>query len=325
MSDLELRGIDGSNLLSFLAALGAFSALRRAWPSRRMRLSWRHRGCWRPVLHIEVDPDERPNASMDHAVVQAISDALPRRANAPEFNIMDEAGELVGDTASCAPEAFRAFAREAGRTASAANRVAADFAAAFGCEGLTTDKGSIQDTAFRTMSGAGHQHFLGMMRALFSDTTRAHVEKALFTRWKYDDPVRNHTMRWDPRDEARYALRANDPSGDPSRQTTGAVWGANCLAVEALALFPTAPVGRRLETTGFSHRGGAVEFSWPIWQPAISAATLRSLLSLPSLTERDPPAAALRAAGVVEVFRARRFTEGRFRNFSPAWACLGGA
>ena len=96
------------------------------------------------------------------------------------------------------------------------------------------------------------------------------------------------------------------------------MYGANRLAVEALPLLPTAPVGRRLDTTGFSRRDGRIFFSWPIWTPPIDLDTLKSLLALSMLQDREPKHAQLEKMGVVEVYRSERITNGKYRNFTVA-------
>src|SRR5947209_20011034 len=115
------------------------------------------------------------------------------------------------------------------------------------------------------MSGAGHQHFLEFMKWIVERTGPDHLEKTLFRPWRYDDPVQNQTLRWDPADDVRRALRWRDPSGDPQRSRRGGMLGANRLAIEGLPLLPTIPVGRTLRTTGFSGRGsGTTYWTWPL-------------------------------------------------------------
>src|SRR5262249_22890429 len=104
----------------------------------------------------------------------------------------------------------------------------------------------------------------------------------------------------------------------PQRRRRGGMLGANRLAIEGLPLFPAVPVGGELRTTGFSGRGrGGTYWSWPIWPDPISLDVVRSLLALHQIQD-DPGSVTLRAIGVSEVFRARRFTIDKFRCFSPA-------
>ena len=187
-----------------------------------------------------------------------------------------------------------------------------DFVAAFACDGVARDD-VVSDSELRTMSGAGHQHFLGFMTQLVHLTTDEHLRRALFSPWTYDDDA--PSLRWDPQDDRRYALRWREPSGDKIQT----VRGANRLAVEGLSLLPSFPTGGRLRTTGFSGSGARGTFwSWPIWDTPLGMDAIRSVVAHPLLLESVPDAQRLRAIGVVQVFRSQRLTVGKFRNFSPA-------
>ena len=50
MNELTLTGLDGSNPLGFLAALGVLNVLDDATGGSQGRLLWREEGYWRPVL-----------------------------------------------------------------------------------------------------------------------------------------------------------------------------------------------------------------------------------------------------------------------------------
>jgi hypothetical protein len=303
---LNLVGIDGGNPLAFLAALGTLRALSLAWPDRRVRMAWRQDGPWRAALHI--DPPASP---------QEVVHDLDRRLRL----MVDHPAWELGPNPSVPRERFVEYARRAYRDAQGPDhdRTWADFAAAFGCEATTTADGALtQDTALRTMSGAGHQNFIEFMRIIAVRTTAEHIDKALFRPWRYDDAVEKQTMRWDPADDVRRALRWRDPSGDPRRKKRGGMLGANRLAIEGLPLLPTIPVGRELRTTGFSARGrGATHWTWPIWSDPLPVDVVRSLLAHPGL-HQDASSAMLRAMGIDEVFRSRRLTVDKFRCFTPA-------
>lgn len=323
-SSLECQGIDGGNPLGFLAALGAFRTMSLEWPDDSVRLSWVERGTWQPVLTAT-------RSLSRETIAQDLSAALGKMRGHPAFTFANDL--------EVSPDDFRQFALQAVATSSTANRIWTDFVAAFGSEATTGEKNGkavIQDTDFRTMSGSGHQHFLAFLRNIVDRTDAPHLHKALFLRWRYDDPVENQTMRWDPVDDQRYALRWRNPSGDPSRKQRGTMLGANRLAIEALPLFTTVPTRTGLATTAF--RGTTSRncvWTWPIWECEASLDVVRSLLSLPELQvlqERGPDDTAvqpkkmgrirqkLKAMGIVSVFRSQRLTLGKFRNFSPAHA-----
>jgi hypothetical protein len=187
--------------------------------------------------------------------------------------------------------------------------------AAFGCDAVGNEDGMIEDTAFRTMSGAGHQHFLEFMNVLAKETTAEQLREALFGPWHYRDS--SPTMRWDAEDDRRYALRWDEPSKDPVRT----VRGANLLAIAALPLFPVVPTSSdTVATTGFSGRGSRDTFiSWPIWTGWLGLDSTCSLLGFKELQDRSVTSVRfLKPYGVVATYRSQRITLGKYRNFTPA-------
>lgn len=300
---LLLRGIDGSNPLGFLAAVGTLRIVTGASLPSDWRLRWQmHEGIWTPeLLGTERFSEE--------GLVELL---MPHLTKAQNRAALKFAADLK---VSC--DQFRKVTEKAQSAARLAEREDADFVAAFGCESVPiSDKDpTIRDTAFRTMSGAGHQHFLGSMLELVQDTVSDHLHASLFRPWQYSDE--RPSLRWDPMDDRRYALRWRNPSGD----TVRTMRGANRLAVEALPLFPTAPGDQRLLTTGFSQRRGeGTRFTWPIWHGPSSVDVVRSMLSLGELQEPRPDRGRLSAMGIVEVYRSERITNGKYRNFTAATA-----
>ncbi len=280
---LLLTGLDGSNPLGFLAAVGTLRTITQADPATEPRMEWTaQHGTWIPAL-------SRTRARSTEALTELLAPALSRRST-PE---LDFAQDL-----NVSPDTFRTLATRVQREAAIRKRRHADFAASFGCEAsLTSDRTSIQDTAFRTMSGAGHQHFLGTMRELVARTDSDHLRRSLFERWDYSDDKLG--LRWDPEEDRRYALRWDNPSGD----TVKTMRGANRLAMEALPLLPTAPRNGQLDTTGFCRQDRAVLLTWPIWTTALSVDVVRSVLAMSELQKPLPDRQHLSAMGIVEVYR----------------------
>jgi hypothetical protein len=309
-SKIDLTGIPGGNPLGFLAAIGALSASTRALSSMPVKLAWISSDTgWTPRLLFteEVSPA---------TLVERIHEELAALGQAEALAIADDL--------SIAHETFRESADSAARAGSPDDRISVDYLCAFGSDAVQAKSGGkptgmIADTAFRTMSGSGHQHFLGSMRTFAKDTTPDHLRRALFESWRYDDPVEKHTMRWDPVDDVRYALRWRNPSGDPVRKAGGSVWGANLLAIEGLRLFPTAPFRDSLRTTGFTQwRSRGTYWTWPIWCSPIGLDAVRSLVALKELQREKPDRQSLRKLGIAEVYRSQRIAQGKFRNFSHA-------
>lgn len=305
MSDtFELTGLDAGNPLAFLAGLGVLRGLTLAWPDAPPRLSWQSaRGALRPILHRAAVENTDTLCEALHNQLRATVDAnIPALSFAKDLTVTGKA--------------FREEVTVKAQTdCSRENRAAADYAAAFGCEAVTdpkTDK--ILDTALRTMSGAGHQHLLAFMRQLLQDTSPEQIETALFHRWTYPDP--GPSLRWDPADDRRYALRWAEPSGDPIRT----VRGANALAVLGLPLLPTQPGGaQNLDTTGFSRKPRQGTFlTWPIWEYPLPLDVVRSLLALKEIQADKPRRELLTPRGIIEIFRSQRITQGKYRNFTTA-------
>ncbi|MBB5038166.1 type I-G CRISPR-associated protein, Cas3-extension family [Prosthecobacter dejongeii] len=222
------------------------------------------------------------------------------------------------DTKFKAPE-WRAWELQAQATAHEQSFHAATLAAlcSSACE---DDEGLAEDTAFRTVRGAGHQHFLGIMANQLLSLAPEHITKTLFAPWVYDDPTESLSLRLDPLDDVRYALRWRNPSGDPERKKQGGMIGANALAVTGLALHPVHPRQSGLRTTGFTDIDKATTWTWPLWDIPIDIATTRSLIALAESQEDKPDHCQLSPRGVFRLYRCERFTQGKFRNFTPATA-----
>lgn len=297
---LCLTGLNGANPLAFLAALGAFRSIAEASPKKSVRLGWKPSGsAWSAVLHTSDKLDA-------YELVAVLHQYLANRAN--------HSALTVADNPKMPASQFHAYANHAATAWLDQSDIAwAEFAAAFGSDGVVDDDEMIEDTAFRTMSGAGHQHFLKFMNELARDTSADQLKEALFGPWRYRDV--GFSMRWDPEDDRRYALRWFNPSGDAARN----VRGANRLAIEGLRLFPTMPANSRLATTGFVGQKASNTFwSWPIWETPVSLDTCRSLLGHAELANPKPALDVCRAIGVVAVLKSQRITNGKFRNFTPA-------
>lgn len=291
---LILNGIDSNNPLGFLSALGA--AVLSGSFYRDTRFYWcLDSGAWRPtLLGCETDRTrfiEQLLSTMEAASMEPfeIDNKLP-------FSV----------------ELFEAHTKKAQRTASQTNRRLADFLAAFGSE-VNPEKGVFRDSRFRMVrSGdSAGQGLPAYARAIRDATDHNALERALFISWDYQDD--GFSLRWDPIEDQRYALRWRDPSKSNLKDGPGTMVGANSLAIEALQWYPTMYQGNWLATTGF-HRNSDNEvwFTWPIWDCPISLDAVRSLLSLPDLHSTQPPRTELAKRGIVEVYRSQRIQQNQY-------------
>lgn len=299
MSEFLLRGLDGANPLGFLAAIGALRTATAAWPASAVRMGWTQQsGGWRPrleIAHVDVDED---------VFLETLDAELKKMEGHAAFSFSDGLPVAV--------DLFAIQLKAAFSSADSSDRSLADFLVAFGSDAFVDENGRISDTALRAVGG-GQQRFLLSAVELIQNTEAHHLRSALFQEWKYQDD--KPSMRWDPADDRRYALRWNEPSGDPVKT----VRGANRLAIEALPLLPTIPVGRRLETTGFTYtRNRRQQWTWPIWEVLVCLDIVRSLLALGDLQVEIPDRDKLSPMGVAEVFRCQRITKDKYKNFTPA-------
>ncbi len=314
-STMFLNGLDGSNPLAYLAALGILRCLELFAPEAKFKMAWQsNAGAWRPILSSESPFDE----------AETLCEKMSSYLDAPlQMGLL----ESLGENLTHPPDAFRSHLADHIQKAAQGepeSHVALAFLAAFGTDTAhqphSKDRAQMQDTALRTMSGAGHQHFLKFMREIVADTSALQLYTTLFQPWTYEDEGRGKNLRWDPIDDRRYALRWKNPSSDPAMTMRG----ANRLAIEGLPFFPTAPMGTMLETTGFKSNRGSF-WSWPIWTHPLSVAAIQTVLQNVLLTKKEQTpenAEALRARGIAKVFRSQRITVGKFRNFTPAKSIL---
>jgi len=299
---LILTGIDGGNPLGFLAAIGAATLAHALYPA--MRWGWRQAaGSWQPVLQgCGSDPNQF--ASKVHDALKS----LPMAAFEINKKLPFAAGHLV-----------RAL-RAAQQCASSCHRREADLLASFGTEMYPDKKGDFQSSSFRMVrSGdSAGQGLPAYAKVIRESTNLTHIEHALFGSWDYQDS--GFSLRWDPVEDQRYALRWRDPSKARASDDLSTMLGANSLAIEALQWFPTVAVGVRARTSGF-HRLGPREnfFVWPIWMTMIGMESVRSILTLRGLGEEPLPREQLDAMGIVEVYRSQRIQQNQYySNFAPA-------
>lgn len=310
----RLVGLEPDNLLAFLTLLGLLRALEQE--------GWRPRVAWslgdpplRPLLVLREPRSE-----------QAVCEAAAKGAAAlAEDHVFPRS--MADDTAQADLNYQMAEARGLLARAADAGDRQADLWSALMCDAAGKD-GKIDATPLCTLFGQGHQHFLdrlagvprieapparGRGKSAVTPTAAETLLEALFQPWMRQDPT--PAFRWDPAEDVRYALRADDPSG--TKSTTQ--HGANRLAALGLAVLTAAPEMRggriRLQVPGGAFTRDGFTFSWPIWKDPISLAGIRALLGHPALT-RAPEA--LAHLGVVEVRRTQRISVGKFVNFTRA-------
>lgn len=222
----------------------------------------------------------------------------------------------LGKRINVPPEEFRNFCELA---IESGEQWILDQLAHFGSDACWDRKrGEVEPTALSFVNGSGRQYFLDTARQLVSVVTKKAVFAALFERWRPSDE--KLSMRWNPCEDRRYALMAEDPTAGGNEPRT--IWAANLLAYVGLALLPSAPTRRGLGTVAVVDGPGNPSFTWPMWHAFLSPGSLSSLLALRELSMPSPPHEVLNSLGIPLVFRSERIEVGDGANvklnFTPA-------
>lgn len=303
---LLLPGLDGTNPLGFLAAIGLLRVLDAQDPGR-MLIRWvPAAGTWVPVL-----------SRTDEAESWTVEELLDRLSESLSTDIVDHPVRILEELRAGPDDAARdrrdLFASRA-EDASVDERTDADWLAA-----LASD--IVPATANNQLQTTRRDYHFGNLTSVITGTTRDHLRRAIFLPWDYADPLDNSSLHLDPSEDRRHAHQWNKPAGDPDRRHSGGMIGANRLAIEAFAMFTSIPDGDVLRTVGFTgNRSTDTRWTWPIWNVAIPVPVVRSLLVLAEIQQdsiRPREAAKLRAIGVPAVYRTRRILVGKTPNFTP--------
>lgn len=295
MPEITLDGLDGTNPLAFLAALGVLAAVADNSPDAK--LGWRHQGSWRPVLISRCSEIVALAALLDADRQSCLADP----ALALEY---DGKRDLKPR-----PEHFRAFLLELSESTTATSRRSADWASSFGTDVATDNNGNTKPTALHFT--AGQQQFLQMVAELADKVTKNDLVEAIDGPWKYERPL--PVMGWDATSSRDYALRASDPSTDKKLGVPGADW----LAIRGLTFFPTAPRAVRILTTGCVGGWKDGQFRWPLWTVPLSVPVVRSVLCQ-NWPEKVRPERIARGIGAVFSSGIKRSDQGGYGSFEPS-------
>ena len=301
MSGNHLPGLDGTNPLGFLAALGVQVAFSNAGVQPRL---W-----WSDdvVPHAVVDEI----FTIDRIAAQAL-EAFAHWKNSPAVNPRRADGSKMpkGDELKLMPEDIGAYLRQALRFA-----WGGELATSLVAEGSLDNQRAAKPSDFYFT--AGQQKFLDTARKILNAATREDVESGLEGPWRYESEV--PSLGWDVTDDRVYALRANNPS--PEKKLTNP--GPEALALLGLSLHPVFAGRGRTETQGCSGSWKSGWYSWPLWRTPASPHAVKSLLAH-AYDHPDHPAASkrdrwYRAWGVSTILRSpiRRTDQGGYGTFGP--------
>lgn len=303
MNGTQLPGLEGTNPLGFLAALGVQVAF--ADEDEQPWLWWSDDITPHAVVNKEFTVDLIASRALETLSHWKGSPAInPKRA--------DGSAMPKGDELKLKSEDIRAYLDQAARI----DRSGA-LATALVAEGSLDKQGAAKPSDFYFM--AGQQKFLEMTRSILNTCTHEHLESGLEGPWCYEDEV--PSLGWDVADDRIYALRANDPSSGKKLTNPG----PEALALLGLSLHPVFAGRDRTDTQGCSGSWKAGYYSWPLWRKPASLRAVKSLLA----HAYDHPAASdrerwYRSWGVATILRSpiRRHDQSGYGTFGPpevAW------
>src|SRR5690625_1921275 len=285
----RLDGLEPDNPLAVLPRLGLRHDLQSKHTMSGSPVQLLPRASWditspplRPVLVLarELSREE---------VAEALARGIDGLAADHEFD-----GERnLNFSADRCRQLLEGAAREAGIH----SRGRVDLLAALMTDGAIKDERGdpIQATPFCFQFGQGRQYFLerlarvpkeaappprGRGRARKVTTGAESLIEALFHPWHRED--RSASFRWDPDEDARWALMPGDPTDAAYKLHTQ--HGANRLAAIGLPVLTVVPQ-RPGSRTRAEAIGGAFmphfSFAGPVWQDPASLAVIRAILTHP--------------------------------------------
>jgi CRISPR-associated endonuclease/helicase Cas3 len=301
---LLLPGLDGSNPLGFLAALGVLRTLAQKSGRTSVVMKWvASSGTLVPRIRTTG-----VGTTNEAQLLEVLEETLPKKIENHPVRILKA---LNTD----AEEQRRAiFLKSLGNSDGEAGLLCGWLAA------LASD--FTRPEATNQLQTARRDYYYDNLAAVIANTKREHLRRSLFCCWDYADALDNQSLHLDPSEDRRHAYQWNKPSGDPNRKKWGGMIGANRLAIEAFPLFTSLPENGTLRTMGFSgSRSTDTRWTWPVWGIEATIDVVWSLLLAPELQREELGArqvASLRERRVSAIYRTYRILVGKTPNFTPA-------
>ena len=299
MSGTHLEGLEGTNPLGFLAALGIQVAFEN--DCQQPRLWWSQD----ITPHAVVDEDFTFNRIIDRALETFTywEDSLalnPRRRDGSTIPKGDELKLVPGD--------IRAYLKQAVK-----GEPAGKLATALVAEGSLDNKGVAKPSDLYFTSG--NMKFLNIVRKIFGGVGYEDLKVGLADPWPYQSTL--PSLGWDVVDDRVYALRANKPKKEDKLTNPG----AEALAILGMSLHPVFASRKRTLTQGFSGSWKEGHYSWPLWQKSAGLFGVKSLLA--HAFDNGKSSLRLdwyRSWGVFTILRSpvRRPGEGGYGRFGPS-------
>ncbi len=309
MNQTRLNGLEGTNPLGFLAALGVQVAF--ASEGDQPHLWWSDDIIPHAVVDEEFDLERIADQCIK--VFALWRDSLAIAPKRPDGSDIPK-----GDELKLKPDDIRTYLQLIDQCDLAEGLITALVA-----EGSLDNQGVAKPSDLYFT--AGQQKFLATARQILDGVSRCDLLSGLEGPWNYKSVL--PSLGWDVVDDRVYALRAYDPapkSGpDPKRTNPG----PEALAILGLSLHPVFGSRDRTLTQGCSGSWKSGFYSWPLWSKPASPRVVKSLLAhayVPAVYDRDRW---FRSWGIFRILRSpiRRSGQGGYGTFGPpevAWQLI---
>lgn len=297
MNQAHLPGLEGTNPLGFLAALGVQAAF--AGEDEQPCLWWSEDVTPHAVVGDGFDVERIAEQTL--AVAARWNDSPALNPARPDGTRMPK-----GDELKLGPDDITAYLGRRGRA-----EAGGDLAAALVAEDSLDNQGVAKPSDLYFT--AGQMKFLGMARTILSEVGRDEMVEGLVGPWNYASHL--PSLGWDVVDDRVYALRANNPA--PDKKLTNP--GAEALAILGLSRHPVFAGSGRTLTQGCSGTWKSGYYSWPLWRKSATPNAVKSLLAHAYDGAADSRRGWYRAWGVFTILRSpiRRSSQGGYGTFGP--------
>ena len=297
MDGTHLPGLEGTNPLGFLAALGVQTAFAGVHEQ--------------PCLWWSEDITPHAVVSDDFGVERIAEQLLAVAAHwkdSPALNPARHDGMRMpkGSELKLAPDDITTYLLRRG-TIEAGGALAAALLA----EGSLDNQGVAKPSDLYFT--AGQMKFLVMVRTVLSEVGREDVVEGLVGPWNYASDL--PSLGWDVVDDRVYALRASNPA--PDKKLTNP--GAEALAILGLSRHPVFAGRERTLTQGCAGTWKSGHYCWPLWRKSAAPNAVKSILAHAYDGSAESRRGWYRSWGVFTILRSpiRRSSQGGYGTFGP--------
>ena len=300
MKQTRLAGLEGTNPLGFLAALGVQVAF--STDDKQPRLSWSTDITPRAMVDARFTVDRIADRAMDK--LARWKESAAANPQGPDGSKLTKSDEL-----KLKPNDIRTYLQIAVQS-----EFGGALAPALVAEGSLDKQGVAKPSDLYFT--AGQQKFLALARQIMAGVSKGDLVTGMEGPWSYNSKL--PSLGWDVADDRVYALRANNPS--PEQKLTNP--GPEALAILGLTLHPVFASLDKTLTQRCSGSWKAGHYSWPLWHKPASLAVVKSLLAHADLQSDSPKndrSRWFRSWGVFAIYRSaiRRSSQGGYGTFGP--------